>query len=299
VDLAGQLRANATRVVRVGGLAYCAVVGLPVPGEGRTAVVTGASSGIGVELATELARRGHALTLVARREDLLHEVADRLGQAHGVRTQVIAADLADPDSRAALVAEVATRGEVVDVLVNNAGFSTTGAVAVSEPEAEVRLVRVDVEAVVDLCSRVVPGMVERGRGAVLNVASVGAFQPLPGQASYAAAKAFVLSYTDSLHAELKGTGVSATSLCPGPVKTGFGEAAGFTEDETDGALPAFMWETAEDVAKAAVEGMEKGRRVVIPGAANVVGAYAGRIAPKSLLVPILARQHPALKRSRT
>ncbi|HEX7131306.1 MAG TPA: SDR family oxidoreductase [Iamia sp.] len=271
-------------------------MGLPTPGNDRTAVVTGASSGIGVELATELAKRGHGLTLVARREDLLHEVADRLAKAHGVRTEVIAADLSDPDSRAALVQEVADRGLVIDVLANNAGFSTTGAVAASDPEAEMRLVRVDVEAVVDLCSRIVPGMVERGRGAVLNVASVAAFQPLPGQASYAAAKAFVLSYTDSLHAELKGTGVGVTSLCPGPVETPFGEAAGFTDDETDGALPKFMWETAEDVAKAAVVGMEKGRRVVIPGAANAVGAYAGRIAPKSLLVPILARQHPALKR---
>lgn len=271
-------------------------MGLPVPGEGRTALVTGASSGIGVEIADELAKRGHAVTLVARREDLLHEVAGRLRSAHGVRADVLAADLSDAESRAALVDEVAAKGEIVDVLVNNAGFSTTGAVAVSDPEAEVRLVRVDVEAVVDLCSRLVPGMVERGTGAVLNVASVGAFQPLPGQASYAAAKAFVLSYTDSLHAELKGTGVTATSLCPGPVKTGFGEAAGFTEGETDGALPAFMWETAADVAAEAVRGMEKGRRVVIPGAANVVGAYAGRIAPKSLLVPLLAKQHPALKR---
>ncbi len=258
--------------------------------------MTGASSGIGVEIAGELAERGHALTLVARREDLLHEVAGRLAGDHGVRTEVIAADLADAESRAALVDEIAGRGEIVDVLVNNAGFSTTGAVAQSDPEAEIRLVRVDVEAVVDLCSRIVPGMVERGRGAVLNVASVGAFQPLPGQAGYAAAKAFVLSYTDSLHAELKGTGVTATSLCPGPVKTGFGEAAGFSDEEAEGALPAFMWETAEDVAAAAVAGMDKGRRVVIPGAANLVGAYAGRIAPKSLLVPILARQHPALKR---
>lgn len=249
-----------------------------------------------MEIAGELARRGHGLTLVARREDLLHEVAGQLSTAHGVRTEVIAADLSDADSRAALVDEVAGRGLVVDVLVNNAGFSTTGAVATSDPAAEVRLVRVDVEAVVDLCSRVVPGLVERGRGAVLNVASVGAFQPLPGQASYAAAKAFVLSYTDSLHAELKGTGVTATSLCPGPVKTGFGEAAGFSDAEAEGALPSFMWETAEDVARAAVDGMAKGRRVVIPGAANVVGAYAGRLAPKSLLVPILARQHPALKR---
>ncbi len=271
-------------------------MGLPPPGRDRTAVVTGASSGIGVELARALAARGHGVTLVARREELLHELAGELADAHRVRTEVLAADLADADSRAALVEEIAARGLAIDVLCNNAGFSTTGAVAASDPEAEVRLVRVDVEAVVDLCSQVVPGMVERGRGAVLNVASVGAFQPLPGQASYAAAKAFVLSYTDSLHGELKGTGVTATSLCPGPVKTGFGEAAGFSDAEAEGALPSFMWETAADVAAAAVEAMAKGRRVVIPGAANVVGAYAGRLAPKSLLVPVLARQHPALKR---
>lgn len=271
-------------------------MGLPTPAKDRTAVVTGASSGIGAELARELAGRGHGVTLVARREELLRDLADELSASHGVRAEVVAADLADPVSRTALLDEVAARGLTVDVLCNNAGFSNSGAVATSDPEAEVRLVRVDVEAVVDLCSRVVPGMVERGRGAVLNVASVGAFQPLPGQASYAAAKAFVLSYTDSLHGELKGTGVTATSLCPGPVKTGFGEAAGFAEGETDDALPSFMWESAADVAQAAVEGMAKGRRVVIPGPANVVGAYAGRLAPKSLLLPILAKQHPALKR---
>lgn len=271
-------------------------MGLPTPAEDRTAVVTGASSGIGAELARELAGRGHGVTLVARREELLEELAAELAASHAVRTEVVAGDLADPASRAALLGEVEARGLTVDVLCNNAGFSTTGAVATSDPEAEVRLVRVDVEAVVDLCSRVVPGMVERGRGAVLNVASVGAFQPLPGQAAYAAAKAFVLSYTDSLHGELKGTGVTATSLCPGPVKTGFGEAAGFSDEEAEGALPSFMWVAAVDVAQAAVEGMAKGRRVVIPGPANVVGAYAGRLAPKSLLLPVLAKQHPALKR---
>ena len=126
----------------------------------------------------------------------------------------------------------------------------------------------------DLCTRFLPGMVERGRGAVLNVASTAAFQPLPGQAAYGASKAFVLSYTQSLAGELRGTGVTATALCPGPVETGFGARAGFTDEEAHDALPSVMWVEAADVAKAAVAGMDKGRLVVIPGAVNKVGRGA-------------------------
>ncbi|HYI63103.1 MAG TPA: SDR family oxidoreductase [Acidimicrobiales bacterium] len=268
---------------------------LPAPSAASTALVTGASSGIGVEIARELARRGHGVTLVARREERLKALADELAEAHGVRAEVVAVDLADAGSRATLPDAVAERDLTVDVLVNNAGFSTMGPVRAAQAEAELRMLRVNVEAVVDLCVRFVGPMVDRGRGAVLNVASTGAFQPLPGQAGYAASKAFVLSYTDALHAELKGTGVSATSLCPGPVRTEFGETAGLSREESDAALPRFMWETAEDVAKAAVAGLDRGRAVVIPGAANAVGAYAGRLAPKKVLVPLLARQHPALR----
>lgn len=268
---------------------------LPAPAPDRTAVVTGASSGIGAEIARELVRRGHGVALVARRADKLAELAAEL-RGSGVRAEVLPTDLSDRAARAELLDRVSELGLVPDILVNDAGLSTLGAVAASDPDAELNMVEVDVLAVADLCSRFVPGMVERGRGGILNVASTAAFQPLPGQAGYAAAKAFVLSYTDSLHIELKPTGVTATSLCPGPVKTGFGEAAGFSDAEAEGALPSFMWESAVDVAKAAVEGMDKGRRVVIPGAANVVGAYAGRLAPKSLLLPVLAKQHPGLKR---
>ena len=156
------------------------------------------------------------------------------------------------------------------------------------------MVEVDVSTVVDLCSRVLPGMVARSSGAVLNVASTAAFQPLPGQASYGAAKAFVLSYTRSLSAELKGTGVSATVLCPGPVATGFGEAAGFSKEAEEESLPAFMWVSAADVARAAVGGMDSGTVVVIPGVANRVGAVLAHLMPKRVLVPILARNHPGL-----
>ena len=198
---------------------------LPQPGKDRAAVITGASSGIGEEFAGILARRGYQVVLVARSVDRLEELAARLGaQAHP-----LPADLSDRTDRAALLERVTALGLVPDILVNNAGLSTLGLVAKSVPEKELNLVEVDVAAVVDLCSRFLPGMVERKRGAVLNVASLAAFGPLPGQAAYGAAKAFVLSYTHSLRGELRGTGVSATALCPGPVHTGFGEAAGFSQ----------------------------------------------------------------------
>ena len=161
------------------------------------------------------------------------------------------------------------------------------------------MVEIDVLAVVDLCSRFLPGMVRRGRGAVLNVASTGAFQPLPGQAGYGAGKAFVLSYTQSLGGELRGTGVTATTLCPGPVDTGFGERAGFTKEDAAAALPAVMWETPEAVARAGIDGLAAGRAVVIPGLANRAAAALGRLLPNRALVPLLARSHPGLAPDRS
>ena len=268
---------------------------LPSPAPDRTCLVTGASSGIGADIARELAARGLGVTLVARREELLRALADELTAAHGIRAEVIAADLAEPAPRVELAAEVERRGLVVDVLVNNAGFSTTGPVHRGDHTKEVAMLKLNVEAVADLCAIFVVGMVERGRGAILNVASTAAFQPMPGQAGYAASKAFVLSYTHALRGELKGTGVTATALCPGPVDTGFGEAAGFT-DEQMGTVPKFMWVSPGDVARAAVDGLDKGRAVVIPGAANRVTAAAGYLTPKKVLVEAMARMHPALRK---
>ena len=268
---------------------------LPTPTPDRTSIVTGASSGIGTAIACELARRGHGVTLVARREDRLITLADELRAEYDVRAVAIAADLTDESSRRRIPDELEARGLIADVLVNNAGFSTTGPVHRSDAEREIALVRTDVEAVVHLCSLFLPGMVQRGAGAILNVASTAAFQPLPGQAAYAAAKAFVLSYSHALRGELRGKGVSVTALCPGPVQTEFAGAAGFDEDEANGALPSFMWETAPDVARAAVDGLARGHAVVIPGRANRVGAATAYLTPRKLLLPILARQHPALK----
>jgi uncharacterized protein len=268
---------------------------LPEPAFDRTCIVTGASSGIGADIARELAKRKYGVTLVARREDRLRDLAKELVAECGVRAEVIAADLTDDRSRAAIAAQLDERHLTVDVLVNNAGFSTSGPVYRSYRTREVAMIRTDVEAVVDLCSTFLPGMVERGRGAVLNVASTAAFQPLPGQAGYSAAKAFVLAYSQAIRAELKGTGVTVTVVCPGPVQTGFVAASGMTEAEAAGSLPKVMWLSSEAVAKSAVEGLAHGRAVVIPGAANKVSAVGGYLAPRRLLLPILARQHPSLR----
>jgi len=265
---------------------------LPPPGDDRAAIVTGASSGIGEQFAGILSRCGYRVVLVARSAERLEALAARLGpQAHP-----LPADLADRTERAGLPGRVADLGLVPDILINNAGFSTLGLVAKSVPEQEVNLVEVDVAAVVDLCSRFLPGMVDRHGGAVLNVASIAAFGPLPGQAAYGAAKAFVLSYTHSLRAELRGTGVTATALCPGPVDTGFGEAAGFSKEEAESALPRVMWIAADRVAQAGIDGLAAGRAVVVPGHVNRVASALFRVAPPELLSPLLARGHPAFKR---
>lgn len=264
---------------------------LPTPAPDRTAVVTGASSGIGAEIARDLAGRGHQVVLVARTESKLNALAAELGAA----AHVLTADLSDRAARAGLLGRINALGLVPDILVNNAGLSTLGPVYRSEPEAEMNMVEVDVVSVVDLCSRFLPGMVERGTGAVLNVASTAAFQPLPGQAGYGAGKAFVLSYSQSLSGELRGTGVAVTVLCPGPVDTGFGAAAGFTKEQADDALPAFMWIAADRVAREALDGLATGKLVVIPGVGNKAGAAFAKLTPKRLLIPILAKQHPGLQ----
>jgi hypothetical protein len=271
---------------------------LPTPSEKTTALVTGSSSGIGAELARELATRGHGVTLVARRQDRLRVLADELAETYHVRTDVIAADLTFAEARQSIPEEIEKLGLTVDVLVNNAGFTTMGPVHRSDRAAELAMVRTNIEAVVDLCTLFLPGMVSRHRGAVLNTASTAAFQPLPGQAVYGASKSFVLSYGRALGTELKGTGVTVTTLCPGPVETGFAEASGLSDEEAGDALPKFMWVPAPAVAKAAVAGLAAGRPVVIPGAANRVGAVAAHLIPKSWILPILAKQHPALRDSK-
>jgi uncharacterized protein len=271
---------------RLGGPAKVGFVGIPTPGEKYAAIVTGASSGIGEAIALELARRGHQLVLVARRTDRLHALAESLRPpAH-----VLPADLSSRTDRAELPDRVAALGLAPDILINNAGLSVGALVAQSVPEQQLNLVEVDVAAVVDLCSRFLPGMVERGRGAVLNVSSLAGFYPLPGQAAYGAAKAFVLSYTEGLRIELRGTGVTATALCPGPVATGLDEAAGFRAGERAAVLPSFMWKSADEVARAGIDALAADKPRVVPGRANRLAAAICRVAPHERLLRLLARR---------
>ena len=194
---------------------------MPAPRPDSTCLVTGASAGIGRALAEELARRGYGVTLVARRADRLNVGAAELRERYGVRTEMIPADLEDPEARRRLPQALKDLGLDVDILVNNAGFGTGGRVAESDEARETALVRTNIEALVSLCSLFVGDMANRHRGAVLNVASTAAFQPIPGEAAYAASKAFVLNYTQALRVELARFGVAVTTLCPGPVKTEF------------------------------------------------------------------------------
>lgn len=267
---------------------------LPAPSPTTIALVTGASSGIGASMARELARRGHGVGLVARSADRLQELADELS-ATGIRAEVLAVDLTDRDTRAALPGRVSDLGLSVSILVNNAGLSTTGPVLDADVDAELRMVEVDVAAVVDLTTRFLPGLVEQ-RGALLNVASSAAFQPLPGQAGYGASKAFVASYSQAIAEEVRSHGVTVTALCPGPVATEFFEAAGFSDEEKSAAMPGFMWEDVDDVALAGINGLERGRLIVVPGIATRAAVGLGKFAPRRILLAAVARQHPALRR---
>lgn len=267
---------------------------IPLPGPDRTCIVTGASSGIGTEIARVLASRGHGVTLVARRLDRLETLAGQLSERHGVRAEVVVADLTEPDQRRAVIAAVEERGLVPDVLVNNAGFSTVGPVADVDPGREIQMLRTNVEAVDHLCGLVAPGMVERRRGAILNVASTASYQPLPGQAGYAASKAFVRSYSTALAGELAPFGITVTTLCPGPVRTDFGEVSGMNGSADGNPLPEAMWVPVEDVARIAVDALDDGRLVSIPGPLNRVGAAIANVVPRQVLLPLFARAHPSL-----
>jgi short-subunit dehydrogenase len=261
-------------------------VALPPPAPESTCLITGASSGIGAEIARELASRGQGVTLVARREERLRELAQEIERDHGVRAEVVAASVSERDSRQQLAEEVERRGLTVEVLVNNAGFGSGGRFHRRDPEREEEMIHTNVEAVVGLCGHYAPRMVARGRGAILNVGSVAGFQPIPRQTTYAATKAFVNSFTEALHTDLAGTGVTATVLCPGFTETEFAEVGGLGSFDQ---LPSFVVDSARDVARAGVEGLEKGRRSVVPGAHNVVTALGGRLAPRSLLLPAMGR----------
>jgi uncharacterized protein len=252
-----------------------------------TALVTGASSGIGEAIAEELAARGCTLVLVARREEALQALAAGLRERHGIRTEVVVADLAVPGAADALAAEVAGRGLVVDVLVNNAGLGDFSAFAEADPAKLETMVQLNVGALTALTRALLPGMLARGHGTVLNVASTAAFLPGPLMAVYYASKAYVLSLSEALAEEVRGSGVRVSVLCPGPVATGFQDAAALHRSQLlEGGTPVM---DAATVATAAVRGVERGAVRIVPGALNKVTTVLPRLVPRSLVPRIMKR----------
>lgn len=274
---------------------------LPDHRDGSVVVVTGASSGIGAELARQLAALGHDLVLVARRADRLEELAAELREQHAVAVDVRPCDLADAAARGRLIADVITGPGAFPVagLCNNAGFGLVGLAERLDRDRQREMVRLNCEALHELTLAALPGMLERGEGAILNVASVAAFQPLPMMATYAATKAFVQTFSEALHAEVSDRGVSVTALCPGPVPTEFGAVAGLrgptAGERTPGrgsvtaSIPSLAYVSAHDVAAQAVEAMVRGRRSVVPGPVHRALALGGRFAPRTILLPLAKR----------
>jgi short-subunit dehydrogenase len=251
-----------------------------------TALLTGASSGIGERLARRFARGGFDLLLVARREDRLRDLAGALAQAHGGDHLALAADLADPAAPRALFDRVGAAGRAVDALVNNAGFGVSGPVAEVAERAELDLIRVNVAALVHLTKLFLPAMIARRSGRILNVASIAAFAPGPFMASYYASKAFVVSFSEALAVELQGTGVTVTALCPGATATEFDKVAGTSN------TPLFRGRgvmDADEVARVGFDGMMAGRGVVVPGASNRLLVFTSRFAPRRALARIARR----------
>jgi uncharacterized protein len=260
---------------------------LPPPDPTGTCLVTGASSGIGVALAEQLAGRGYNLVIVARRADRLDDLAERLRSAHRVLVEAAPCDLSDAAQREKLLASVAASGRRVDILINNAGYGMSGRWLDLDPDVEREMIGVVVSAPLHLCRALIPDMVRRGSGAVLNMGSIASFQPMPQMAAYGAAKAFSLSLTNALHVELAGTGVTVTACCPGPVRTEFTAVAG--GEEVAAGIPGFAWKEPEDVAAAALRGLARGRRLVTPGWVTSTSSIAGRLAPQGPLLRLINR----------
>jgi hypothetical protein len=265
---------------------------LPEPAPTSTALITGASAGIGACIARELAARGHNVVLVARRKERLQTLATELVAKHGIRAETISCDLSKAAPRGRLAGRVAELGLDVEVLVNNAGFATNGPFHESDAEREIEQVRVLVEAVVALTSAFVPAMVERGRGAMLNVSSTAGLQPLPYSAGYSAAKAYVLTFSEALHHELGRHGITVTALAPGPVATDFWQISDWqvTGGQTfEHAVPRPAWITAEQAAREGINGLAAGRRVVVPHMALRNALRAAEYLPHAVKLPIIER----------
>jgi uncharacterized protein len=240
----------------------------------EVALVTGASAGLGVEFARQLSAKGQRLVLVARRKERLDELASELGNARAVGL-----DLSEPGAASRLMADIAEHGETVDLLVNNAGFGVTGRFADLDGERQREMIDLNCGALAELAHAVLPGMIERRSGAILNVASTAAFQPGSGMAVYFATKAFVLSFSEALHDEVKRHGVKVSCLCPGPTRTEFRLVSGFDPKGPLGKISA----DAASVVRAGLEGLDHNWAVVVPGLSNKLISQLHRLFPRAVM----------------
>ena len=256
---------------------------VPAPSPDARAVVTGASQGIGEALATELAARGHHLIVTARRAEVLADLAERLNARYGVTVEVRAVDLVDPQQRGELAEELAARD--ISVLCANAGTATFGPVARLDPVGEKDQVQLNVLGVHDLVLAVLPGMLERRAGGILISGSAAGNSPIPNNATYAATKAFVNTFSESLRGELKDTGIHVTLLAPGPVRTELPDPA--EQSLVERLIPDFLWIDTEYTARISLGGLERNKMRVVPGLTSKAMSVASGYAPRSIVTPIV------------
>lgn len=263
---------------------------LPLPTASNRAVVTGASSGIGMALATELASRGHSLIIVARRAEVLEGLRARLESEYRVSVEVRACDLADPAARQPLLDELA--GRDVSILCNNAGIATFGPIAELDHKYERTQVQLNAVACHDLILAVLPGMIARGTGGILNVGSAAGNMPIPNNATYAASKAFLNTFSESLRGELKGSGINVTLLAPGPVRTE--EIAEEDKSFVDRLVPDRLWVDTAYTARVSLNALARNKMRIVPGPLGQAMSVAGNYTPRAAMAPIVGRFYAKL-----
>jgi len=249
----------------------------------NTTLITGASSGIGEVFARKLAARGRNVLLVARSEEKLVTLCNELGRSNSIRAQYVALDLSKPESPAQLFAEATKRGLTVDMLINNAGFGSMSEFSKLDLARELNMIDLNIKSLVELTHRFLQPMIERKQGAIINVASTAAFQPVPYMATYAATKAFVLSFSEALWEENRAHGIKVLALCPGVTDTNFFEAARGHKP------PARAAQTPEEVVDTALRGLAQGKSHIISGWTNFLMTQSERLAPRSLITRVAGR----------
>lgn len=250
---------------------------------GKTALVTGASGGLGFDLASLFAQNGYNVVLVARSTERLNELAHQAREMYGVSAKALSKDLSDPSTPEAIFRTLQREKIEIDVLVNNAGYGLLGTFAHSSKDAQLAMTRLNVLTVVHLTKLFLPGMIQRGTGHILNVASTAGFQPGPMMANYYATKAYVISFSVALAREVRETGVSVSVLCPGPTATGFQARAGIRRDP----MSRLAGMDSRVVARAGYEGLMAGKTVIVPGILNKIGTVLARLAPLNLVARVV------------